>query len=551
MTAARSAAARGAAFCFVLLLCLALFFRIQIATGFTWLFSDRSDGAIEIAILEHWYNVVRGLEHWSNTNYFYPAGHGIGYNDGYFLYGLIYAVPRALGADPYISSELVNAVLRVIGFAGMFAFLRLAPRLEFTFSLFGAALFAISDNMAIHAHHEQLLSVGFAPVAGLLLVLALRGLLGARQRRLLWAGLGFAVLMSAWFLTAYYMAWFFGLFLLVCAPLWLVLAPPGARRALLAAGWRARAPLAAIVLVQAATLVPFLWIYVPLAAMTGGHDFAEVLQYGLLPVDLTHVGPENLLWSKLDGLLIARYEPGVSPFSEHTTGMPVLLLALFLIACCWLASARDAAARLVRLLALAAVVVWLLAVQFGDFTLWRYVFHYVPGARGLRVVSRIQIALAAPVIVTVAFLLARLSARTPALLMLPLCAMLVVEEVNLGQPVSMDRPAERAFLRSVRPPPPGCQVFYASAARPGLIGDQRITDIYSHNVDAMLVAELDHIPTLNGFSTFTPADWNFVAPEAPDYAARVARYVRAHDIHGLCAVDFSTGMWRIDPLGTG
>src|SRR5215472_2645171 len=78
---------------------VAFFFRYQIANGFTWLAGDRYDGFIELSILEHWYNVAQGFSHWSQMNYFYPVAGSLGYNDGYFFYGLIYAVFRWSGTD--------------------------------------------------------------------------------------------------------------------------------------------------------------------------------------------------------------------------------------------------------------------------------------------------------------------------------------------------------------------------------------------------------------------------------------------------------------------
>jgi len=61
--------------------------------------------------------------------------------------------------------------------------------------------------------------------------------------------------------------------------------------------------------------------------------------------------------------------------------------------------------------------------------------------------------------------------------------------------------------------------------------------LYPHNVDAMLLAELWRMPTINGFSTFNPPDWNFASPRAPDYDARVLAYARRHGLRGLCRLD--------------
>ena len=73
---------------------------------------------IELSILEHWWNVLRGLSPWDRTDYFFPVPGTLGYNDGYLLFGLLHAGFRTLGADPFLSGELVNASTRVIGFLG-------------------------------------------------------------------------------------------------------------------------------------------------------------------------------------------------------------------------------------------------------------------------------------------------------------------------------------------------------------------------------------------------------------------------------------------------
>ena len=63
--------------------------------------------------------------------------------------------------------------------------------------------------------------------------------------------------------------------------------------------------------------------------------------------------------------------------------------------------------------------------------------------------------------------------------------------------------------------------------------------LYPHNVDAMLLAELWRVPTINGFSTFNPPDWAFSDPLAPDYDARAEAYARRHRLSGLCRLDAS------------
>ena len=128
-------ARRGIGACMValgLLAALAIFFRLQISNGWTLLFGDRTDGAIMVTILEHWFNVFAGHAEWNMLFYFFPHDNTLGYNDGYFLYGVIYAVFRFCGLDMFLATELVNVTVKAIGFLSFYAFMRSAlpvPRL--------------------------------------------------------------------------------------------------------------------------------------------------------------------------------------------------------------------------------------------------------------------------------------------------------------------------------------------------------------------------------------------------------------------------------------
>src|ERR1700734_2896280 len=86
-------------------LCTGIFFHTQIANGFSVLSGDIVDARIEIALLEHWWNTFRGLEGWRRPLYFYPSSTILGYNDGYFIFGVIYSIFRAFGLNPFLATE--------------------------------------------------------------------------------------------------------------------------------------------------------------------------------------------------------------------------------------------------------------------------------------------------------------------------------------------------------------------------------------------------------------------------------------------------------------
>jgi hypothetical protein len=192
--------------------CLAVFFRHQLADGFTLLNGDRHDGLIALAVLEHWWNVLRGRAAWDVTAYFHPVPATLGYNDGYLLLGLPHAAARALGADPLLAGELANVAARAVGFAATVALGRRALGLTPAWAVLLAALVTLANNLFIRGSHVQLFSVSFVPVLALLGHAALAALLAARRRALLLWGGGFVGWFAAMLLTGFYMAWYAALF---------------------------------------------------------------------------------------------------------------------------------------------------------------------------------------------------------------------------------------------------------------------------------------------------------------------------------------------------
>ncbi len=213
-------------------LCVGVFFRNQIANGFTLLLGDRHDAVIALSIMEHWRNVLAGAAEWSRTAYFHPVPGTLGYNDGYLLFGLVYAAFREAGADPFLGGELTNMAMRAIGFLSMHAACRRVLGLSFGWSLLGAALFTLSNNLFIRASHAQLFSIGFLPALAVLLHGAGSALLGGRRGALLGWGAGFVLLFAALLMTGFYMAWYFAFLSGATFLAWLPIAGGAQRRAL-------------------------------------------------------------------------------------------------------------------------------------------------------------------------------------------------------------------------------------------------------------------------------------------------------------------------------
>ncbi len=540
------------------LACLAVFFRGQIADGFTLLIGDRHDGVIALAIMEHWGNWLRGQAiGWDRTFYFHPVPATLGYNDGYLGFGMLLAVFRTVGADSFLAGELANVALRSIGFLGFHLLGRRVFGLPFGWALLGAALFTLSNNLFIRASHAQLFSVSLVPMLGVLAHGTATALLAGRRRLTFLWGAGFVLWHALMLLTGFYMAWysaFFGAAFVAC---WTLVAGAERRRALGRALLRGWAPLLLVLVLAAVVNLPFAMLYLPKARETGMHDYAGmVAQYTVAPLDILHVGEKNLLWGWLVTALNDAFRPGFPLWSEQMTGLPVLLLLAFLgaVAWAWRAAPTDRAA-LLRAVALATLLTWALVLRIDGHSAWWFVYQYVPGAKAARVVARYQLFIVIPVIGLALAMLAWLVARTPraagVALALLATAGLLAEQVNAYSPRFLDRPLEAGRLARVPPPPAECRAFFVTAARQESRFGEETANVYNHNTEAMLISEALRLPTINGISTFNPPHWPGGYPPQPAYLDAVRAYAKAWDVEqGLCGLNLQDFTWDTDPFRT-
>ena len=521
-----------------LALSLGAVFSTQILTGFGLLTGDRLDGLIQVSILEHWFNVLRGNAAWDTTNYFYPYRGTLAYNDGYFLYGLGYAGLRALGMDPFAAAEMVNVLLRVLGFATAYRFANCVLRLSFPWAMLGAALFTLNISAYQQSAHAQILSVALAPGAALLAVRAMQALEAGKARTAFGWGAALALLASAWLMTAFYMAWLLGFYAGVLLLAVLAMRPEARRRlsAVLRREWLA---VSAVALVFAAAVAPFLGLYLPKASESGMHSFAALRPYLPSPGDTLRVGPGNLLLGWSDRFFAPA---GAAASAERIVGWPPVHLACFLAAA-WSWRGR----RAMRPVLVAVGAIYALTINVGGVSGWWLVYQAVPGGKAIRVVARAWIMLAAgPVLCIVLLWLRDLSDRKPAAAAV-LAALLVAEQLSSGPDVArLDRLGELQQLDAVLPPPARCRAFTALSARSDDPEGSTTLQTMSANANAMLVAEVANLPTINGISSFNPPDWNAADPSSPSYLGRMDAYAQAHGVDGLCGLDLRTRRWYED-----
>lgn len=534
------------------MLTLLVFFRQQFQNHFTLLTGDPYDGVIQIALLEHWFNFFKGISHWASPNYFFPYPRTLGYNEGLFLFGVIYSVFRALSIDAFLSNELVNIVIKGIGFIGFFIASRRLFKLSTSWALLGAVIFTLSNNSFLQTSHAQLLSISLVPVEAILIYTAYAALMASKTSRFFVYGSLSAVLFAAWMLTCLYTAWFFVMFIAITVAVQISLLG----RSGLAALWRAlvanRRAAIGVALVAAIALLPFISIYFSASNAIKHRTWEEILYYTPSVFDSVNVGSGNLLFGDIIGALRAGCAICDIGIGERETGISPLLFVLTWMCVIGILTRKFVVPPhskvMVVGIALASSAMWLLSVRFGPHSGWYYVYQYWPGGSGLRVVARIFLFLSVPTTALAIYYLSR--STQPRVLILLLCATLVYEELNGTATTTLDRVEALRRIGTISPPPTTCKAFFVTESIDTVDENPafEVGSIYPHNVDAMLIAELVNLPTINGFASFNPPDWNFQYPTKTDYLARVSQYAQQHGLKGLCQLDLIDKSWDANPV---
>jgi len=475
----------------------------------------------------------------------------VGYNDGFFLHGTLLAIFRRIGTDPF---QLVDWSFRSVGFIAIWVLAKRYFRWPVFVCALAATLFVTANAYYPHvAIHAQLLACYLFPLLAVFQIEIFKAARYGSIARFAVLSLIFGVLVGSLLMTSFYAAFFFGLIDFLVLAFLTIRSGIGAKRARMVeivqlyAGF-----LAAQIVILLVCAIPFLMVYLPKAAETGMHGFAEISAYALRPTDIVNVGPYNLLWSNFLQATIGVALPSWLGGFESQTGATPALLAIFFLGGLSLRKSTEPTWQRNLLFAMwcTSIFLFVLVIRwpYGPW-LWGLIYRFVPGAAAVRVISRIQLALLVPMILVVCNFIAEgwRESKTKLPLIL-ITGLLVVEQVNDFPVFNIDRATENNFISSIQPAPASCDVFFAENSRPGV----DIDTSRRHNVDAVIVSELFGKPTINGYATFIPPHWNLVHPQEPGYLDDVHAWLTSNPVDmRLCGLNFRTGEWRqMPPLTT-
>lgn len=523
--------------------------------------ADIVDGRLVLATLEHWYRVLSGEIAWNQPGYFFPYEHALGLTDTFLLNGSVHSVFRFFGLEPLSAMSASAAVFAVLGFLGFRKLLcryGVDPWLALVFS----ALFLVGTPIqaAVAYSRVQLLSIWLLPWVVLLFAGGLDAFAGGHRKRATLLVALSAALFSLIAISNYYIAWFS---VFVAALGFLVFFLP--RLAQYRSGLRWLGERRSLWIAGTLTVVPFLAlflvIYLPPRLASGGWPF-EVAQITLPP--LSYIGSNNeygVFWNELIRLPLPVAD-GDHPQQELTFGFPWLFLAVFL--CAWLVvlwrSLRNPGGSDPGLVKLGVIILagWMLMMRFDDFSLWRWVMAWFPGADGIRAVYRINMIYYALALVFLALAATKAlpawRVRRPvslAVLLVGMTGLLLVENVQQPYPHRLRLSDEAQLQAMLRPPSFPVDAFWAWRSLPAGTDERRVLN---QSVDTHILAirasQLLGIPTINGYAAVTPPGWNLLgkAASGPVFTP-VAGWLLSRRFEGRVAMlDIESGQWSDGPV---
>jgi hypothetical protein len=295
--------------------------------------------------------------------------------------------------------------------------------------------------------------------------------------------------------------------------------------------YRARVPQARRSLVVAfavgglAGLAVFLWIYLPSYVEHPTFE-REHLMNGLKSLDPAH-------WQDLRG--------AIDDFRGYDTLRPfVLVLGVSLIV--WVSQRRFD--RHVRLYALwfsfISLLVVLVPLRYGDLSFWTVLFGWLPGLGPIRDPKRIIHIYELGVVLATAFALRSLPRRSWPRLAVAAMALLLLVATTPWQPptIKFDRPRSvfnEWVLRRIEVDPSCRSFFIKSASERYMSRSGHMWTLYA--MDSAFIALKYSIPTLNGYSAWTPTGWHLTNPHESDYLTRVNQWIAGHNLRDVCQLD--------------
>jgi hypothetical protein len=421
-----------------------VFHRYTLLSGFDLVQADPGDSRLIASVLEHWFKVFQGIDHWPSPPWFFPKQGTLGYSDVLLGMAIPYSAFRALGAGTFVAMNLTLVLLSFLSYLACLWLLRGVLAFAWLASVAGAAFFAFNYPKLAALPHVKLCFDMLQPIIlGLLLSLLISREVPSNLRTFvtcLAAALAFALLASTTFICAWFLALLMLLFLAIA------LLVSDLRLRLFARLHQRWLVACAGLFLGSLALLPLLSLFLSAIAETGPWPWPEVLSTIPRPRQLIWMGTDNLVWGWLAG---RRPDLDEVNWAEmrigYGAGATLAWMALVAFSLMQLVRGmppssaekdgpRDCVGAVVGVLLIASLAFVLLGIQVRGHSPWYAAYKLLPGGLGVRSVSRYVLTLSLPVAIGFAYALDRFLTRphSRAALVLVTAMVLVVATEQLA-----------------------------------------------------------------------------------------------------------------------
>ena len=491
-----------------------LVFHGTILSRFALVEGDLLDSRFNLYVLEHsylWLLRVPGQQQFWNAPFYFPARNVIAYSDTLLTVAPVYWLLRGAGLGPATALQWWLMAMATLNFVAAYALVRRATRVGPTAAALGAFLFAFANARTSQLAHPQLQPQFYMLLALYALVRLFES--DTRDDRVASATwmLVFSIALAAQFWAAFY----YGFFLVLALGIAAVCA---------AAVPRLRSPLGAVlrrnafavlgcVAAGALLVAPLAIHYLAVAQSLGVRQYGALASFMPTPASWLYMGRDNWMYDTLwRGAHFTLSMP-----QEQQLGLGLVTTALVI----WgLWSARRTPLGIL-LAATGAALVLCTTVFPGHHTAWPLIFHWVPGARALRAISRVGLVLLVPASVGIAlFFQQALDARWRIAAVLAALVVMLEQGQHVEVYDKAEAGAESSRVEALIGPSCGA-VLYAP------IHGRRMT--WSYQVVGMWAGLDRRVPSINGYSGNAPLGWDFQQIRIND-TTRARRRARAHRV---------------------
>jgi hypothetical protein len=465
-----------------------------ILSGFTRLQSDLGDTRFNHYLLEHSFQWIAGSSLHSSLwdpPFFFPASNVLAYSDILLGVAPTYWALRLINFSPIPAFQIWMIIQQVLTYTLAIVFLRRLLSCSWAASALGAYLITFGNPRLAQIGRHQLLPLYFLLGAPISLVEVWRS--DSKTHRWFWTVVGGACLVLQ-MITAFYYVWFAGLVTLVLIVVAFLL--PSTRQELLTFMKRGWAEILLILAICALTVMPVVARYLSVVSEVGMRDFSEVVVGVPQLSHLFFTGTKNYLWGWLDafgsGQLTQEKQLGIGFVSLGAVCLGLLVIPV---------------KRFQVLVCLSLFLLVLITFELPNgFIALEYLHRFLPGTGAIRAPGRIIFIFLILYGIALACLTDYLLKEKISYSLCCILVCLIVAEQSRSLSSYGFRQNNKTIASLVKAIEKGesCNSFL-------LVQEGTHFPSLKYQLDAMWAGLKAGLPTVNGYSGNSPANWNLAS----------------------------------------